>query len=224
MGTSQIGPVRFLWAVSVSLAIAVALGETYAFFIDKLVVSPWIAILAAHCLLAAVLLKWSQPLRESFRLRGGPLMPWLAAPLVLTGALFLGILTRSDSMKYSLAASSDLVYAVATLTVIPMVEEVIFRGGISPFLARFVGGSWAVWFAAIVFSMAHTLPTFGRLVGFKVGLPLGPFLLAICCDFIVRRWGRIWPAVFFHSACNGTVYVFNYVNPSWMRHFGGLYM
>ena len=88
----------FLWAVSVSLAIAVALGETYAFFIDKLVVSPWIAILAVHCLLAAFLLKWSQPLRESCRLRGGPLMPWLAAPLVLAGAFFLVVSVNVTSV------------------------------------------------------------------------------------------------------------------------------
>jgi hypothetical protein len=76
----------------------------------------------------------------------------------------------------------------------------------------------------MVFSMAHSNPTWNRLIALKVGLPIGPFLLAICCDMIVRRWGRVWPAVAFHSACNATVYLFASLNPSWLRHFGGLYM
>ena len=224
MGESQIGPTMFLWAIAMSMAMAVGLGETYSFFIAKMSVAPWIGVLAANILLSIVLVKMSAFIRGGLRLRGGPLMPWLAAPLVLGGALFLGVITRSDGLKYSLAASSDLIYAISTLTIIPLVEEIVFRGAISPLLGRFVGGSWAVWFSAIVFSMAHTIPTWGRVVGFKIGLPLGPFLLAIACDFIIRRWGRSWPAVFFHGACNGTVYVFNYVNPSWIRHFGALYM
>jgi membrane protease YdiL (CAAX protease family) len=222
--TTKIGPVMFLWTMALSVLLAVGLGETYAFFIGKLAVAPWIAILVAHTVLALLLIKMRKPVREGLRLRGGPLLPWLAAPLVLVGAYLLGIITKSDGVKYSFAASSDLIYAVATLTVIPLVEEIIFRGGVSPFLTRFVGGPWAVWFAAIVFSVAHSMPTWGRIVGLKVGLPIGPFLLAVCCDFIVRRWGRIWPAVFFHGACNGTVYIFSYVNPSWIRHFSGLYL
>jgi membrane protease YdiL (CAAX protease family) len=224
MSSSRIGPSMFLWAIALSLAISVGLGEAYSYFITKLGVAAWLGVLVAHFLFAVILILIRQPLREALMLRGGPILPWLATPVILIGAYLLGIMTKSDGVRHPLTGMPEIAYAAATLTIIPVVEEIIFRGGISPFLSRFVGGPWAVWFAAIIFSMAHSMPTWGRMVGFKVGLSLGPFLLAICCDIIVRRWGRIWPAVFFHSACNGTVYIFSYINPSWMRHFSGLYM
>ena len=224
MAASHSGSSRFFSAIALTLVISVGLGEFYTFINARLHLAPWIGVLIAHGALSAFLYLTTKSIRTSLTLRGGPLMPWLAAPLVLLGAWLLAMGTPRDGISYAPTGSSEVMYALATLTVIPLVEEIVFRGAISPFVSRFTGPWSGVWFGALVFSMAHSNPTWNRLIAFKVGLPIGPFLLAICCDMIVRRWGRIWPAVAFHGACNATVYIFANLNPSWIRHFGGLYM
>ncbi len=213
-----------LGVLLLTLILAVGLGEIYVFTIARMKVSPWIGVLTAHAVLSVIIFLIRKPVRVSLKLRGGPLLPWLAGPLVLLGAYLLAVLSERDGVPYAPRGSSEIIYAVATLTVIPLVEEIVFRGGVSPFLSRFTGPWISVWLAAIVFSMAHTSPTWNRLIVLKVGLPFGPFLLGLCCDMIVRRWGRLWPAVLFHASCNGTVYIFSTINPTWLRHFGGLYM
>jgi membrane protease YdiL (CAAX protease family) len=154
------------------------------------------------------------------------MMAWTPGLLVIVGAFGLALLgERSGNVRpYAFSGSSEIIYVLSTLTVIPLAEELVFRMGITPFISRFSGARWGPWYSAIIFSVAHTNPTLARWIGLKIGLPIGPFLLAICCDLIVRRWGRIWPATVFHAACNATVYIFGWINPSWLMKLDGLYM
>ena len=218
------GSGRVIGVIALTLSIAIAFGELYRFVIARLHVVPWVGVLIAHAGLAFLFLIIRKPAREALAFRAGPILPWLPGVVVLAGAYALAVYSPNDGAGYSAMGSADMAYMVATLTVIPLVEELVFRCGVSPFLSRFMNGWWSVWFAAIIFSMAHTNPTWNRLLALKVGVPFGPFILALCCDMIVRRWGRVWPAVFFHSACNGTVYIFATINPSWLKRLGGLYM
>jgi membrane protease YdiL (CAAX protease family) len=225
MSDNQTGMSSLLSSIFVALLLLVGLGESYEYVIRHLHVKPWIGVLIAHLVLALLVFLIRKPARVGFKLKGTPLMAWLAGPLVLIGAFVLALSSpKSDVTPYSFSGSSEIFYVLATLTVIPLAEEMVFRMGMTPFLSRFAGNRWGPWYSAVVFSVAHTHPTWGRLTGLKLGLPIGPFILAICCDIIVRRWGRVWPAAAFHSACNATVYIFAWLSPSWLSKLGGLYM
>lgn len=224
MADTKIGLSTFLSTALLAIIIMVGLGELYTYSIGRFQVKPWLGVVAAHAMLSLVLIIVRKPTREALRLAGTPKIAWFPGPMVLIGSYLLAIYTPSSGISYSPAGFSEVSYTVATVIVIPIVEEIVFRLGVTPFISRFVGGWWALWFSAIIFSVAHTHPSWERVIGLKIGLPLGPFLLAICCDLIVKRWGRVWPAVLFHSACNGTVYIFAKYNPSWLNHLGNLYM
>jgi membrane protease YdiL (CAAX protease family) len=215
----------FITSILVALALLLGLGESYEYVIRQLHTKPWIGVLIAHIILAFLIILIRKPARIGLKIKGTPWLAWLPGPLVLLGAYLLAIGSpRADFTPYALSGSSEFSYVLATLTAIPLAEEMVFRMGITPFLSRFSGDRWGPWYSALVFSVAHTHPTWARMTGLKLGLSFGPFILAICCDIIVRRWGRVWPAALFHSACNATVYVFAWINPTWLSKLGGLYM
>jgi membrane protease YdiL (CAAX protease family) len=224
MSRAAISPSRFLVLCAVSITIAILLGECYQFVQHKTGQNPWRAALIAHLVLALIFTAIRKPVREALQFRGGSIIAYVPAFLVLIGAYLLANSGGHQPTGFQISSRSELIYIVCTLTIIPLVEEMVFRTGISPFLNRLGDGWWSIWFSALVFSIAHTNPSFERVMSLSAGVPLGPFLLGICCDFIVRRWGRLWPAVFFHASCNATVYIFSSLNPSWLDRLGHLYM
>jgi membrane protease YdiL (CAAX protease family) len=223
---AQAGLSTLFVSVLLALAFAVGLGEFYSYMVQGLHVKPWQAGLLAHISIGILVYLIRKPARVGFLLRGTPLVAWLPGPLILLGAYVLSLWGRQpmQAPAYSLTGSSEAIYILASLTLIPLAEEMVFRMGLTPFLSRFAGDRWGPWYSAMVFSVAHTHPTWDRVLGLKIGLPIGPFILAICCDIIVRRWRRVWPAALFHSCCNATVYVFAWLNPSWVSKLNGLYM
>ena len=220
----RLSPAAFLGAGILALLVSIGFGTFYAFIALKLALTPWIAVLLAHLLIAAMLVTFRRATREALRWKGCPIVAWLPGFFVLVGAGILSTFGDRSVSGYSVSGIQELIYVVSTLTIVPLFEEVVFRCGVSPFFSRVVGARWGVWFAALIFSVVHTNPTWGRVMAMKVGMPIGPFLLAICADIIVRRWGRAMPAVFFHASCNATVYIFASLNPSWLAKLGGLYM
>jgi membrane protease YdiL (CAAX protease family) len=224
MPAAALSPGRFLAVCGITIAMGVGLGELYQFAGGSYHLAPWRAALAVHAVIAGVLFVVRKPTRESLRLTGAGWLAYLPGCLIIAGAVLLSRLGSQAPGPFTISSQSELIYIVCTLTIIPFLEEVVFRSGISPFLGRFADGWWAVWFSAVVFSLAHTGPSVARILALSVGLPLGPFFLGICCDVIVRRWGRLWPAVFFHACCNGTVYIFSSLNSSWLAKLGQLYM
>ncbi len=178
----------------------------------------------AHAIITGILLILRKPARDALNMKNCPKIAWLPGIAVLSGAWALTLVDSKTPISFGLNLGATSLYALATLSIIPFLEEMVFRCGLSPMLSRVVGPCWSVWFSALVFSLVHTNPTWSRFLSFKVGLPLGPFLLAICSDLIIRRWGRVMPAVFFHTCCNGTVYIFSSLNPSWLGHLRGLYV
>jgi membrane protease YdiL (CAAX protease family) len=224
MQANQKGFFGTLMVVFITLLITVSLGELYVFIIDTLHMTPWKAVVLAHTLVAAGLYLLSRAVRSALRFDGTSYLAWLPAITVLVGSMVLALSSQRGGPSYSVTGSSELIYVISTLTVIPIFEEIVFRAGVTPILDHFAGPVWSVWFSALAFSFAHTQPTFERLINLKVGFLLGPFLLGICCDMIVRRWGKLWPAIAFHSACNATVYIFSTWNPAWLSRLNGLYM
>lgn len=224
MQANQNSFIRMILVVIVTFIITVMLGEFYSFVIDYFRLAPWKSVVLAHAIVAIVMYIFSESISSSLRLSGTSYLAWLPAITVLLGSFMLAFSSERGGPAYAVSGASDYLYVVATLTVIPLFEEILFRGGATPLLMKFAGPIWSVWFSALVFSVAHTQPTFERLMNLKAGFLLGPFILAICCDMIVRRWGKLWPAIAFHSACNATVYIFSVWNPAWLSRLSGLYM
>lgn len=215
---------QFFTIAAVSLVIILLLGELYSRSIGYLKTSPWVAVLVAHASLSFLLYLIRKPVRHSLRFKGGSLIPWLATPIVLVGAYLLAEFTPKESSNIAIPGASNFYYSLATLTLIPFFEEIVFRCGVSPFLERFASGWWSAWFSAIVFSVAHTFPTWIRVVTLEIGLPLGPFLLGLCCEYLVRKWGKVGPAIAFHAACNATLYIFAEINPGWLKRLADFYL
>jgi membrane protease YdiL (CAAX protease family) len=82
---------------------------------------------------------------------------------------------------------------------------------------------WAGWFAALTFAFVHGDPTVAHLIAGRIGLPLGPFLLGLCCEALVEATGRLAPAIAFHGACNATVAIFALADGRWLDWLGFLY-
>ena len=224
MAIGRMSPWNFLWVSFGSLFLAIGFASIYGYISREFNLLPWNAVIAAHAFIALMLFMLRKPTRDGLRLKGCPIIAWLPGFAVLCGAWLLTRVGGYSPQGLSLKLSHESLYMLATLSVIPFLEEIVFRCGVSPMISRVVGSWWGVWFAAITFSLVHTNPTWSRVVALKVGLPLGPFLLAICSDVIIRKWGRVMPAVFFHACCNGTVYIFSSLNPSWLGRLQGLYV
>lgn len=220
----RMSPSNFFLIICSSFLLAVAFATYYGYVEREFGLTPWVAVIAAHASLVVLLLMLRKPVRNALRLRGCPRVAWLPGFAVLAGACLLAGFSDHSVRARPIVVGLDLIYIVSTLSVVPLLEEIVFRCGVSPMISRVAGSFWGVWFAAVIFSLVHTNPTWGRVLALKVGLPLGPFLLAICSDMIIRRWGRVMPGVFFHACCNGTVYIFSSLNPSWLGKLGGLYV
>jgi membrane protease YdiL (CAAX protease family) len=224
MKTHHNGLLRTSIVVILALTITAGLGEFYSLMVQVSKLPPWKAAVVVHLFISSVLYLLSSAVRETLRLKGVKLRSWLPAVGILVGSFILAISGERAGPSYAVSGSSELMYVVSTLTIIPFFEEIVFRAGITPILSRFTSSVWSIWLSAMVFSVAHTQPTFERLMGLQAGFLFGPFILGICCDMIVRRWGKLWPAIAFHSACNATVYIFSTWNPAWLSRLGGFYM
>lgn len=113
---------------------------------------------------------------------------------------------------------------VTSVLFAPVMEELVYRGLFaSRFRARhgYLAGSY---FAAVLFAWVHSWPSLAEIMrGQFGGVPPGPLLLALTCDWLYVRIGSLWPAIAFHAACNATPAIFAMIDPRWLKWFGVLY-
>jgi len=76
---------------------------------------------------------------------------------------------------------------------VPVMEEVVFRGLLLGGMARHISFGWANTLQAGLFAAVHVDP------------PRIPFYLTVglLAGWLVRRYGRIWPAIALHALING---------------------
>ncbi len=146
----------------------------------------------------------------------GPALVIAAASFVAVGASqLIGMPTSSGVFSGS---------SLAWVLWIPIIEEIVFRGAFGSFFRTKFGLLTGAWFSALLFALVHGQPTLANILAGKVGVPLGPFLLALICEFLVYKTGRLWPAVAFHAACNSTPIIFGYFDDRWLKRLGMLYL
>jgi membrane protease YdiL (CAAX protease family) len=118
----------------------------------------------------------------------------------------------------------DWHYFAATVVLIPVAEELLFRGVIGTMMRRRYGVILGIYFSAICFAFLHSMPTVMNWQGYQVGLPLGPLLLGIICEAMVYFRGSLWMAMIFHGVANGSVLVFEVFDSRWLKWLGFLYI
>ena len=200
----------------VSVAMAVSLAEIYA-FMTPTIGAGWAAAFFVHAAFSGVALSFPEKRRLLYPPAAKFFVPALVIvagtmALVAGGRLFGGATTRPVGREQ-----------IAWILAVPLVEEYVFRAGIGDVLRRMGGPLLGSWFSAIVFALVHGQPTFANVMALKVGLPLGPFLLALCCEGLYVKSGRLLPGVAFHAACNATVVIFAYGDARWLDWLGLLY-
>ncbi len=225
---------KYLTATAKVFAVAVLLGESfagadrlltktglesgpYAFFVGPAFTH---FVILLTCLIFLHQPKLNLPLekRGLWLALSGP--GWLALASCgawLTSSFFPGtnILT---------SVSSDATWWISTVLVAPILEELVYRGLISPIFRRDCGNLAGSYFAAVLFAWVHAKPTIaGLLAGHAGGVPPGPLLLALIADGLYLRSGSLWVAVAFHAACNATPAAFNAIDPRWLNWLGMLY-
>ena len=205
-----------------TVIVTIALGELYVSWQRLIGLQGWQSIVLLHGLIALVLFASSRKTQGQFKAKFLDAWSFIPAVVALVGSSAMAIVFPSEG-RFSLAGQ-NLGFLIASSTVIPVFEEVVFRGGVSRILSKAHPGVWSGYFSALVFSAAHTTPSFARVLSLQVGVPLGPFLLAVICEFLVRRTNSLLPAIAFHCACNSTVLIFQWWSPGWLDHLSAFYL
>lgn len=217
---TRLAPAMALMTTLVSLCVAVILGEVYQ-FASHVIAPEWMAAASINSIIGIVVFAriWH---RDRLLISLGLRQAYLPAFIVLFGSILLAKLTaEGDTVPMG---TEQAVYFVASIAWIPVIEELVFRGGISPMLRAKVGPLWASWFSALIFTMVHGTPTLERLAHGQVGFALGAFLLGICCEALLYWSGSLLPGIAFHAACNATVMIFGVISPKWLDWLGPLYL
>lgn len=203
-----------------SILLMLALGELYVRWFALIGTSGWLPVLCLHGLMSVFMMAFFSGIRAQLKITLSSLWAYIPAIAILAGSLAMAFLSPALGRTEPLG----LAYMIASCSVIPVVEEIIFRGGVSAALDRVYPSSWSGYFSAMVFSVAHTTPSFDRVTSLQFGLPVGPFLLGIICEYLARRSRSLVPGIAFHCACNSTVLIFNQWSPGWLNRLSIFYL
>lgn len=147
-------------------------------------------------------------LRETLALAGWDFAT--ARSMGLAAAVLLPASKGNVEAEYT---QSGLAFGVSVFTVglmVPLLEEVLFRGWLLRSYGRTVSYFWAVPISALVFGLAHQEPTV-VVFAFVSGLILGRYMAA---------GGSLWATFISHAMGNTTVLVLAYGAQHWWTEGG----
>lgn len=220
---------KILFLFLSATAIAIALAELYH-VVTPWVQEPWIGAAAVHSLIAVIVmmrfrvwedLSWREEMAKIPGLirwlRRWPLTP--AIVVVVGSTIMAWVSSRDGQATYRAIGAAQ----IAWICWIPVVEEWVFRLGVSRHMQR-LGGPWlGMYMSALVFSVVHTDPTLKHVLAGQVGLALGPFILALCNELLYKATGKRRSIIGLHAACNGTVVIFSLIDARWLERLGAFY-
>lgn len=215
----QVSPLPIWRAVAV-LLLSLVLSFVFAWLISwsgqvasiaDFVAAALVATLIAHTLALMVAggLGWQRPASAFGAIRVA--LPWWLGAGILGMVLgvgvtlglnhliqnevswFMELMPPQESPFWRLADQPAGVFlAVVPL---PILEELMFRGGLQGALARRMAPAAAITLTAAVFALYHLQPI-QMITAFPLGLLLG---------WLFWRTGSLWPAIATHIGYNGTV-------------------
>ncbi|MGE0171140.1 MAG: lysostaphin resistance A-like protein [Oligoflexales bacterium] len=218
---------KVLYLISFTIICAVALGFLYGlqthFPLDS-----WFFIACVNTVLsftfAAVTLSEAKNLRPrafaSFRMTGAQVAWFLPSLSFLAVIGVAALVSRFVGSPTGQPLSNTW---VALVLWVPAVEEIVYRGAFGRAFRKLGGPFWGGYFSALFFSLMHTLPTWDRVLALQIGLPLGPLLLGIICEYLYFKSGRILVPIAFHAVANFSVVVFSLSDSRWFAWLDFLY-
>ena len=96
----------------------------------------------------------------------------------------------------------QLWWIVGTILVVPIGEEMVFRGALQPYLATRIGNGFAILLAALCFVAMHL----SQLDGYWPAM-VAIFSLGVAAGVARWRTGSLYGAILVHVAYNSTVMV-----------------
>jgi membrane protease YdiL (CAAX protease family) len=96
---------------------------------------------------------------------------------------------NSDSIR-----NDSLFFIIFSITIIPFIEELIFRGFLDEFFKKYNQKKLGAYFSTIAFGLCHP--------HFAAAIPVGFILL-----FIRRTTNSLWSSILFHSSINAFAYL-----------------
>jgi len=214
-----------------TLFIALIFGEIYETALAAFSAEPFIVLASVNTLAAAFVLRWLHkngklkkadlhaPYKVLLFLEKYPRVVYLPSLVVV----FFILLCLCISSFIGGAVASEVPWVMwLTVLWVPVIEEVLFRAGISRFLRKIGGHMWGGYFSAILFALVHTIPSAQNFANFNVGIPLGPLFLGLACEALYICRGKILPVIMLHMVCNLSVLVFTYLDTrwfTWLRYF-----
>ena len=115
-------------------------------------------------------------------------------------------------------------YLVISVTIVPLVEEVLFRGVLTPLLYKISSSGWASYFSALVFSALHTIRSPQDILDGNFGIVLGPLLLGLICEALMKLKLGIIAPICFHVAANASILVFSLLDKRWLNWLSVFYI
>lgn len=212
------------YLIALSLLVPVILAESYSAFAHILNLEPWMTAAFLHSLLACFVLGIQFRRGQKAPALAGirKLEPYVPAVAIIAGAWLISMIVRFIE---GTSGGTDTISQAQWLSIlwIPAVEELVFRVGIGSAFRSLGGVFWGSYFSALTFSLVHSQPTFAALLAGKIGLPYGPLLLGLLCEFLYSHYGRILPIIAFHAACNATALIFELRAKVVLKWLGFLY-
>lgn len=142
----------------------------------------------------------------------GALTWFLSYPLVIIASQLIGIVsffigppTQIDQVAVKhlkMTMGTPLLFfctAAIIVGVVPVTEEILFRGFLQRWLVKNIGRRWGILFSAALFACFHFSPS---QQGENVELMISLFILACFLGFLYERQGSLWGPVGLHVAFN----------------------
>lgn len=235
MSLKQVSIRRSIYCVLLTVGAGLLISYFYR-TLDQWTQRPWLAAALANTLVAALILVANDGkvpritrLADTRLLRSKLLTfidekKWAAYLPAAAVALFsVGAVSISRIGEGAAPAVNIPIEHIAWVFWIPVVEELTFRVGFGNFFRKRYGIMLGAYLSAILFAFVHTLPSVDKIAAGAIGIPLGPFFLAMANEFIVVSTGRLKPAILLHMACNASVPIFLYFDPRWLKWLSALY-
>ena len=194
--------VTVLMAVAQALVLVIVIGVPYYFFKVKT---------STKELGMDRLPSWSDIL-----LAPAGFIAYFALAALITAAAMLvlsdDIMRQAQDVGFNrLTTNIDFVLAFVSLVVIvPIVEEIIFRGYLFGKLKKHVPVLVAALMTSIIFSVAHG----------QINVGLNVFALSMVACYLRELTDSIWPAVLLHMIKNGIAFYFVFANPALLHMIG----
>ena len=200
------------WHYPAALLLTLAIPLALAYLYNVIPVQTWLAAALANSVLSlSLLIVYRRKISAWFFTRHDYRFYFPALAVLIF--CVLAILASSFYTK-PLRGTVDA-HQYLWLLWIPIVEEIVFRLGIGTWLRCWAGNLWGSYCSALCFALAHTLPTWERLSAGEVGIPVGPLLLGVICEFLFVRSKSLMPGIVFHAVCNASVPLFTYFDQRW---------